>query len=142
MSNFSVDMARALANINEDLEKVVKGTFFGLASRIIKRTPVGNPDLWINPAPPGYVGGTLRGAWQASVNQPNIAQKNSRDKSGQSTTLEVLQDISSWQPGESLYLTNAQPYAYRVEYGWSTKQRPQGMVRVSMKEIDDIVSKA
>jgi hypothetical protein len=40
-----------------------------------------------------------------------------------------------------IYLTNALPYARRLEYGWS-KQAPSGMVRISAMRFAEAVRKA
>lgn len=84
-----------------------------LLKRIEKRTPIGDPSLWNYPAPPGYVPGTLRASWTMSVD-------GSKGK--------VFISIS-----------NNQPYADRVEHGWST-QAPEGMLRISCLEWSDIVN--
>ncbi len=62
-------------------------------------TPIGNPSLWNYPAPKGYVPGTLKASWE-------IDKKSS----------------------QTYVIKNEQPYAYRVETGWST-QAPAGMMR-------------
>lgn len=51
-------IGQAVLNIQKRAEQMVRGTVIGCASRIIKRTPVGNPDLWAGRAPVGYVGGS------------------------------------------------------------------------------------
>lgn len=80
-----------------------------LYKRIIERTPVGNPALWHPPVyPKGYTPGSLRAAWK----------------------LEKL--------GDTYYITNDLPYAYRVETGYST-QAPAGMMRVSVIEFNKIL---
>ena len=137
---FTLDLKRAVDNINEDCENVIKGTLFSLSSMIIKGTPVGNPTLWKNPPPPGYIGGTLRGAWNASIGAPDRNETESKDKSGDSTVTDVAATIQAFDIGETFYLTNPQPYAYRVEYGWSS-QRPQGMVRVAIMQAQQELDK-
>jgi hypothetical protein len=37
--------------------------------------------------------------------------------------------------GQKIFLTNALPYAIRLENGWSKTQAPQGMVKLSLAEI-------
>lgn len=138
--SFSLDLSRAIKNIKEDAEKKVSGTLFSLSSRIIKSTPVGNPALWQNPPPPGYVGGSLRGAWQASIGSPDLSKNNRVDSNGGPTISEVSQVTSAFKIGQSFYLTNPLPYAYRVEYGWST-QAPAGMVRTNVMKAQAVLDK-
>lgn len=81
-------------------------------SRVTARTPIGDPSLWKTPAPAGYKPGTLRASWSTEF----------KEQSGI-----VVATVS-----------NSQPYAERVEFGWST-QAPEGMVRITVKEWGGIV---
>lgn len=76
--------------------------------RVEARTPIGNPSLWKYPAPSSYTPGTLRASW---------------DRQYTGFTAKVF---------------NPQPYAQRVEEGWST-QAPYGMMRVTILEWPEIV---
>ncbi len=81
--------------------------------RVEERTPVGDPSLWHYPAPAGYKPGTLRASWTATLEQTTS--------------------------GVNAIVANSQPYAERVEFGWST-QAPQGMLRITAKEWGGIVN--
>lgn len=85
-----------------------------LFENIKKRTPIGRPELWHYPAPKGYTPGTLRASWDinGSINKT----------------------------GGTIIISNDQPYAERVEYGWST-QAPEGMLRISLLEWQSIINK-
>ena len=135
MTRFTLDLANAVKNINGEAEKIVRGTIFSVASNIIKGTPVGDPTFWQNPAPPGYSGGSLRGAWHASVNSPDYTKTGRKDKNGAATINGMAQVALNLDMGQSFYLTNPLPYAYRVEFGWS-KQRPNGMLRVAIMQAN------
>lgn len=140
--SFSLDLSNAIENIKENRDKIVRGTLIQLSNNVIKRTPVGNPKYWAPsslPAPEGYVGGTLRGAWNASFNAPDQSKHGTIEKSpnGGQTAVKAATKINSLQMGQTFYLTNPQPYARRVEYGHS-KQRPAGMLRVSIAEAQRV----
>ncbi len=47
---------------NADL--VVRKVVLDIGTRVVLRSPVGDPDLWEGKAPKGYVGGRFRGNWQ------------------------------------------------------------------------------
>ncbi len=85
-----------------------------LLDKVEKRTPVGDPSLWHWPAPKNYVPGTLKASW-------SISQSGSK-------------------AGLKITIDNDQPYAERVEYGWST-QAPYGMLRISCLEWSSIINK-
>jgi len=139
--SFTLDMKKAVKNIKEDTEKVVRGTLFGISSRIIKATPVGNPALWQSPAPEGYVGGSLRGAWSATIGAPDNIPKKSIDSNGSKTVNDMATTANNVNIGQSFYLSNSLPYAVRVEFGHST-QAPNGMVRRAVAQTQQIVDKA
>lgn len=136
---------QAVLNIQKRAETMVRGTVIGCASRIIKRTPVGNPDIWLGAlfdlktrknirAPEGYVGGSLRGNWQASIGQPINTEIERIDKAGTAATADVFREGQRLNMGAIFYMTNNLPYAARVEFSaWST-QAPQGMMRIEVLE--------
>ena len=136
--SFSLDMTKAIKNINAETERVVRGTIFGVSSRIIKATPVAAPEEWKKPVK-GYIGGTLRGAWNASITTPDKSLSGSKDKNGAQTINNVNTVLSAFDLGEVFYLTNPQPYAMRIEYGWS-RQAPAGMVRVALADTQAVIN--
>ena len=85
-----------------------------LLSNIERRTPIGRPELWKYPAPADYVPGQLRASWVMQI---------------EGTGLQI-----------KITIENGQPYAERVEKGWST-QAPSGMMVISCKEWSQIVDK-
>jgi hypothetical protein len=140
-------ISQAVININKRTEKMVRGTIIGCASRIIKRTPVGNPELWLfnnngvyvdylayKDPPEGYVGGTLRGNWQPSIGQPVTTEIDRIDKTGQTVTADIRREGQRLNIGAVFYMTNNLPYAARIEFdGWST-QASAGMMRIEVIE--------
>ena len=151
---FSLDLSGAIANIKKGAAKTVRGTTLGIVGRIILRTPVGNPDIWLyfdkskgayvdyisaRGIPRGYVGGSLRGAWQATLNSPLVGPLQQHiDANGSKTIAKANKVIKDMKIGDTFRLTNALPYARRVEFGWSS-QAPQGMVRLSVAETQQIL---
>lgn len=93
----------------EASEKVFKASVKILYKRIYDRTPLGDPALWKWPAPKDYVPGHLKASW----------------------TLEL--------EGTYAKIRNDADYSYRIETGWSTRQAPEGMMRISVMEFPDIV---
>ena len=136
MANFGFGRLRDLERLVGDrMDKVVRGTLLDLSRRIVLRTPVGNPSLWQGPPPPGYTGGQARGNWQASIGSPSSGTTEATDKSGTATISGIAGDTHQ-APGNVWYLTNNLPYIGKLEFdGWST-QAAEGMVRVSLRELD------
>jgi len=136
LANFDFSRLRDIERIAGDrMDKVILGTLLDLSRRIVLRTPVGNPSLWQGPPPPGYTGGQARGNWQASIGSPQSGVTSSLDKSG-TATLVSIGGQTQQAPGNVWYLTNNLPYINKLEFdGWSS-QATEGMVRISLRELD------
>lgn len=97
--------------INNDYIKVFEDSCKLLQNKIMEYTPVGNPTLWKYKAPKNYHPGTLKNSWN----------------------LEFKTKIAE--------ISNKQPYALRVEYGWSS-QAPNGMMRRAIAEFPTLLEVA
>ena len=139
MANFDFGRLRDLERIVGDrMDQVVRGTLLDLSRRIVLRTPVGNQSLWASAPPEGYTGGQAKGNWQASIGSPETGTTSTIDKSG-SATLASINGKTQNAPGNVWYLTNNLPYvSTALEYGSST-QAPTGMVRISLRELDQSI---
>jgi len=135
LANFDFGRLRDLERIVGDrMDQVVRGTLLDLSRRIVLRTPVGNPSLWSSPPPPGYTGGQAKGNWQASIGSPETGTTSTIDKSGAATLASIGGKVQN-APGNVWYLANNLPYIGRLEFdAWST-QAAEGMVRVSLAEL-------
>jgi len=141
MATFDRELNGAMKQINTAVEKAIRGAAIELFSEIVKRTPVGNPTLWAGPAAAGYTGGSLRGNWQTSLRSPNYGELAAKDAAGGQAIAKGAGKIKKFKlKDKSIFFTNNLPYADRVEHGWS-KQRPEGMVRVTVKQFKPIIEK-
>lgn len=87
----------------------------------------------------GYVGGRFRGNWQISIGEPAGKELDRIDPNGAPTINTETAKLGSFTVGPAIYITNHLPYAHRLEYeAWST-QAPNGMVRITVEEFDQIV---
>ena len=141
---FSSDIKAFATKTNRNLEDVRAYSAITLFTNIIMATPVGNPDFWqgSGKAPTGYTGGRLRGNWQASINTPENSTTKQIDPNGGKVLKDMTAKMLTVKGDESLFMTNNLPYAARIEYGHSRKQRPMGMVRVSIAAFEDAVKSA
>jgi len=139
LANFDFGRLRDLERIVGDrMDQVVRGTLLDLSRRIVLRTPVGNPSLWASAPPAGYTGGQAKGNWQASIGSPETGTTSTIDKSGAATIASINGKVQN-APGNVWYLTNNLPYvSTALEYGSST-QAPTGMVRISLRELDQSI---
>jgi hypothetical protein len=114
-------------------DQVVFVAVLEFRSRLIVRSPVGNPSTWREPRR-GYVGGHFRKNWQTET--------------GVLTSIELegvgappAPNVDQQAAGKVHYISNPVPYARRLEYGWS-KQAPNGMVALTAIEWPNIVADA
>lgn len=136
--SFSKQVGKFAEKAKENMVKVQRGTALSVFSKIVMRTPVGNPSLWANPAPAGYTGGSLRANWQIGINGPVRSELSATDKTGSGTIAKGATALGRVDIGDSVFISNNLPYAFRVENGWS-QQAPSGMVKVTVAEFQRIV---
>ena len=116
----------------ERLRLIAQESYVEVASMVITKSPVDE--------------GLFRNNWFSALNSPSnhttttVAKKGFGEKGGARFT-EFLHLSTSFDIGDQLFLTNALPYARRLEYGWSTTMAPQGMVRISVAQWPLIVAK-
>lgn len=100
-----------------------------LSTSIILKTPVDKGQLHWN----WFVG-------NGYIN--NATSEHTGDDKGGASTRNALEISSTRVNGQTIFITNSLPYAYRIEYEGYSKQAPAGMVRVTLAELNSISTKA
>jgi hypothetical protein len=137
VGDFARSLERFAAKVPDKAETIITKVCLLLHRQIVMATPVGNPDLWKNPPPAGYVGGRLRANWNTGFGSID-ATEHGPDKSGAATLGRATVELLARPKGRDVYITNSLSYAIPIEYGGST-QAPSGMVRVAVQAFDGIV---
>lgn len=138
-------------------DQVVRAVALEAFTRIVMRSPVGNPDNWLSlrpytdlrtgrvrtarKPPAGYVGGTLRRSWHVAVGVPVVEKRDGVDPTGTTTIAEAEAKLAGVSAGPSIWLTSNAPHALACEFGHSA-QAPAGMVRVTAAEMTAIADQA
>jgi hypothetical protein len=138
--SFTLDLTRFVNHAQSNIDQLVRKTVLDIGVKLVLRSPVGDPDYWSWPAPPGYVGGRFRANWQHGIGSMPTGTINEIDASGQSS----ISRIRSGTPvgsgmGKVHYIVNNLPYAKRLEQGWSWHQAPAGIVEPTLVEFPGIV---
>jgi hypothetical protein len=141
VSNFALDVSKWVEKVKGREDTVVRKISLDMFSRVVMRSPVGQPKLWKHPAPPGYVGGRFRNNWYVSIDTPSNESNSKPDASGEGSLGRIRGSLTEIHAGMRIFLTNNLPYAWRLETGWST-QAPSGMVGITVTEFQSIVDKA
>lgn len=140
-NNFSLQLGafvqKAKANAHEAVRKIV----LEFGTRLVYRSPVGDPTLWSHKAPPGYIGGRFRANWQYGHNTVPVDELIDIDPSGQVTIDKIASQIPAQAAGGVHILVNNLPYAEALENGHST-QAPAGMVHLTVIEFQQAVNTA
>jgi len=123
--SFNGDIDKFRQKVEKISTDIFRGTSLDLLTRIIKRTPVDT--------------GRLRGNWMATINSPSkTIDEKVKDKSGAKAIGSAKGTVNNAKLGNSIFLINNLPYAGVIEDGYSD-QRPEGMVKVTVAEFENIV---
>jgi hypothetical protein len=136
MSNaeFKAAFSKLLKKVGDKADLVVRKTMLELQNGMIEKSPV--------------LTGRFKGAWQAGVGSANTSATSRIDKTSLGdfdkvgASLATQEVLKSWKPGQTIWLTNAMPYAKRLEYDAWSKQAPAGMVRLTVQNYSAYLAKA
>jgi hypothetical protein len=144
MTSFAVRLQEIADKTNRNADQFVRDVVEDIATKLIERSPVGDPALWQKPAPKGYVPGTFLANWQLGVNVIPDGETGLRDtdRSTSSPTLgTIIANIPEHPAGTTIFLANNVPYARTIEDGHST-QAPTGLVGLTAIEFQQSVAVA
>jgi hypothetical protein len=121
--SFSNDLKRLCESAGDDVETVVRKTSIDLMRGMVENSPVDT--------------GRFKGNWQTGFGafNPVVTDPPNSDALGRCAVA-----LETWIPGQTIWLTNALPYANRLEYGWS-KQAQSGMVRLTVNQYGEYLKK-
>lgn len=140
-NEFTIALQKFAKDAPEKAQEIARKVSIELLKSVVLKSPVGNPSLWKNPAPAGYVGGRFRANWNVGIGSIDLNIGAPPDKTGQRAIAKGTGEILASEAGQDIYITNSLPYAQRLEYeGWSS-QAPQGMVRITIAQFNGIVNR-
>jgi hypothetical protein len=115
-----LDITRIIKKAKGNTDIVMRKITLELFSRVILKSPVDT--------------GRFRNNWVMATGTYSNETTEATDKSGSRAIGTVASQVNSVKMGGLIYLTNSLPYAIELERG-SSKQAPQGMVRLTAMEI-------
>lgn len=133
MTSFSADLRKFAEASKRTMDETMKQVCLEIATRIVQRSPVDT--------------GQFRGNWQLGDGGPDNRTDSPFDKQAlgsppsSETFTRWLDQLEGTRAGSIVYITNSLPYARRLEYEGYSKQAPAGMVRVTVVEYGQIISK-
>jgi len=141
MGTFTADLEAFARKAKLSIDGAVREVVTELHGEVDRRSPVGNPDLWKMPAPPGYVGGHFRANNQYRFGALPTGEIGGVDPTGSATVLAVHAGIYSAPAAGVHYIANNVDYALALENGHSRIQAPQGVYRLAMMSTVSKLSK-
>lgn len=127
MGEFALSLAKFAEAAPEQARDVVRKVSIDVLTKVVLRSPVDT--------------GRFRANWNTSFGAPSYRVTTNTDRTGQGAILRGKATIGRAYGDNDIYITNALPYAQRLEYGYS-KQAPAGMVRVTVTEFQTYVDNA
>lgn len=125
---FAADLSRLCEAAGDKAELVVRKVALDLGGQMIDRSPVDT--------------GRFKSNWMTSVGPVDTSTTTMAEKSGARSRARMAEKLGGWKAGQTIWIINNLPYAYRIEYkGWS-KQAPSGVVRLAVQNIQQAVAKA
>lgn len=137
---FAIDVASFNTRTFRQFDQIRRAIFLEIGRRVILKTPVDK--------------GGARGAWQSTVGK---AATTNVDRQGTASIAELGLMVQAAGISETMFLTNLMPYIGKLEdggypnppkkgtgktVGGFSTQAPEGMVRVTLAELDSIVRMA
>jgi hypothetical protein len=127
---FGAEVRRFRDHTFEKQDALVAEVVKRVAWSVIDLSAVGDPSLWKNKAPKGYVGGRFVANWKLGVGSINRETTLEIDPDGEPTLGKIVGSIPKNAAGHVYYITNSLPYAIPLENGHSS-QSPLGMVTLT-----------
>ena len=124
---FAADLKRLCDAAGDKAELVVRKAALDLGGQMVDRSPVDT--------------GRFKSNWMTGIGAMDTSTTTAADPSGQPSRTKLQAQVAGWKPGQTIWITNNLPYAYRLEHGYS-KQAPGGMVRLAVQNYAQAVAKA
>ncbi|WP_286595157.1 hypothetical protein [Pseudomonas sp. 165] len=111
-----------------------------LRKPLTKREQRENFGFGVRRAGQGYVGGRFRSNWQLTTGAP-AAGEIEEIESAEATIGRIIAAAGDLSAGEVAFIVNTLPYAIPLEYGHSSQTPPNGMVRTTVADFQNIVDR-
>lgn len=124
---FATTIAKWCDKASDKQDRLRRAVIIELFGAVIKDTPVDT--------------GRLRSSWTCSIGNP-VLVTDPGIRSRMEQQEQVISTATLSSPDSTVILTNAMPYAARIEYdGWSHTKAPDGMVRRNVTRFREILRK-
>ena len=138
-----MNIDQLIAQTQKNLDDKTRRIMIEVGARLVMRSPVGDASYWNPPtAPKGYAGGRFKANWQHGFGDYPSAYFKMEDKTGHASESRMNSGVNRTPAAGIHYFVNNVPYARRIEDGWSRRQAPKGVVKLTSLEWHSIVEMA
>lgn len=142
LPQFKAGLDKWYLEVVADTARTVRQVAFAIDRELVRRTPVGNPELW--EANKGkrrgdrgfigkdYTGGRARANWIPSLEVPSEAVVDQPDPTGAGAITKMAQVTGKYRLGQKIWLVNNLEYIRRLDEGHS-RQAPPGFVSAAVQ---------
>lgn len=127
MATFKAALGRFTRKANGRADTALRALALECLSRVVQRTPVDT--------------GRARGGWTVGIGAPK-AGGDRLDPVGNETINAGAATIENARATDSVYITSNVPYIRRLEYEGHSPQAPNGMVRITVMELQTMLAAA
>lgn len=124
---FAEDLKKICDRAGDKAELVVRRAALDIGGQLVDRSPVDT--------------GRFKNNWQTGIGGMDKNISAAADLGGAGALARLTAKVAAWKPGQSIFISNSLPYAYRLETGWS-KQAPSGIVRLTVQNFEVAIKKA
>lgn len=130
VASLTLDINKILEKAKENGALVARKLVLELQTRVMLKSPVDT--------------GRLRNNWNVGISHIDTTSHGA-DKSGVEASTRGLAELSKFNLGNTVWITNSLPYVYKLEFGLYGKgdktvngfstQAPHGFIRITHQEI-------
>ena len=127
---FAENLARLSLQAADRATLLVQKTALDMGSQVVEQSPV--------------LTGRFKGNWNSSVGAADMSVSDEVDPSGRRTIDRMRSSLTldNVRRGTKIFISNALPYARKLEYEGHSRQAPNGMVRLTLQRTAEAVKKA
>jgi len=125
--SFAVQLQAFGDMVQEDADQVFRIVATEVGESVINATPIDT--------------GRALSNWNAGINSPDDVYRETEDPLDAKTSKRLASEFQNLNFGDTAFITNATPHIPFLEYG-SSRQSPNGFVRVTLARFNQIVQKA
>jgi hypothetical protein len=142
MADFKFDAKPLLELYRARKDIMCRKLALAVGTSLVIKSPVGDPSLWKDKPPAGYVGGRFRANWQHGVDEEPAGTTEKVDPTGSTVIGELQSSVEGAAAAGLHYLVNNLPYGRKLEYDGHSSQAPAGMVGLTAAEFEVYVQNA